>query len=92
MKQAAIGVCKALADETRLEIVRLLTTRREMSCQSLSKKLPRTQPTLSHHFNKLVNANIIIARKAGVHHYYSVNTTYLKRLGINIGQLTAGNR
>mgnify|MGYP001612848039 FL=1 len=92
MDQEAVAVFKALADATRLEILKLLARRGEMSCRALSARLPLTQPTLSHHFRKLVAAGILRVRKSGVHHFYSIDLTLLKQLGINVEKLTAGNR
>lgn len=89
-KGTHVKVLKALADETRLGILRLLNSRGEMSCRALSEKIPLTQPTLSHHFGKLQDADVLRVRKSGVHHFYSVNVPLLKDLGINLEKLTAG--
>lgn len=80
-------IFKALSDETRLGIVRDLLNRGEYACSELSKKLPKSQPTLSHHFNKLIDADIIRARKEGANHFYSVNHNYLTNLGLDIKKI-----
>jgi ArsR family transcriptional regulator len=82
-----ITVLKALADETRIEIVRYLIDSKEMPCQELMKKFKLAQPTLSHHFNKLVNAKILNSRKKGVAWFYAINKKYLTSKGININKL-----
>ncbi len=84
MADQLVKIFKALSDETRLGIVRDLLTKGEHSCNSFVKELPKSQPTLSHHFNKLIDANIIKARKEGVNYFYSINHDYLKDLGLDI--------
>lgn len=83
-----LKIFKALSDTTRIDILRSLLAKKEISCQELSKKFPLSQPTLSHHFNKLIDANIIIKRKNGVSHFYSVNQKYLKEKGFDIKKIT----
>ena len=78
-----ITVLKALADETRIEIVRQLLHSKEAPCQEVMKKFKLAQPTLSHHFNKLVNAGVLNARKKGVLWFYSINKKYLATIGVN---------
>lgn len=80
-------VFKALADETRLAIALYLSGKEEVSCQELSKNFSLSQPTLSHHFKKLADAGIIIERKAGVSHFYKIDTSLLKNSGINLQQI-----
>lgn len=82
-----ITVLKALADETRIEIVRQLLQSKEAPCQEVMKKFNLAQPTLSHHFNKLVNAGVLNARKKGVLWFYSINKKYLSSLGISSQKL-----
>lgn len=87
MNKIAIKICKALADDTRLAMLKKLTTTKEIACQDLMKEFSLTQPTLSHHFNKLVDAGIILNRKDGVLWYYSLNKKFLKEKGIDIAKL-----
>lgn len=85
MGRQAVKLFKALSDETRVDIIRhLLNNGKELSCQELLDKFPLSQPTLSHHFNKLIDANILKERKEGVSHIYSINYQYLKELGVDI--------
>lgn len=87
MSQQALKVLKALGDETRVEIIKHLIPVKEMTCQELMKKFPLSQPTLSHHFNKLVGAGILDSEKNGVLWIYRLRKGYLKELGINIKKL-----
>ncbi len=87
MPGVVLKVFKALADPTRINIIKKLLTKKELSCQELMSHFPLSQPTLSHHFNKLVDSGILSLRKDGVNHYYEVNRQYLKKLGIDIQQI-----
>ncbi len=87
MGQAVVKIFKALADSTRVEIVMHLAQHGERSCQELSQRFPLSQPTLSHHFHKLLDAQILEVRKDGVQHFYRINAPYLRSLGINLTQL-----
>lgn len=88
MSKNTLKVFKALADQTRIKIVKKLLGNDEVSCQELMKHFPLSQPALSHHFSKLLDSGILHARKDGVSHYYSVNKTYLAHLGIDIDKIT----
>lgn len=87
MSKRLVDIFKALADETRVDIVKTLLEYKELSCQELSKKFPLSQPTLSHHFNKLIDAGVIKVRKNGVSHYYKIHTSFLRSIGINITKI-----
>jgi len=62
---------KALANETRLKILRLLS-KREMCVCELTVALDMTQPTASHHLKILENMRLIKDRKEGTWVFYSV--------------------
>jgi len=87
MSKNTLKVFKALADQTRIKIIKKLIGSDEVSCQELMKHFPLSQPTLSHHFGKLLDSGILHARKDGINHYYSVDKTYLRSLGIDIDKI-----
>lgn len=87
MSSAGLKIFKALSDSTRINIVKKLLTKKELSCQELMSHFPLSQPTLSHHFNKLIDAEILTVRKDGANHYYAVNQDYLDKLGIDIQKI-----
>ena len=90
MNKQVVKLFKALSDETRIDIIRhIFNNGKELSCQELLDKFSLSQPTLSHHFNKLIDANILNERKEGVSHIYSINYQYLKELGIDIQKMVA---
>ena len=67
---------KAIANETRLKMLRLLS-KREMCVCELTVALDLTQPTASHHLNILENIRLIKYRKEGKWVFYSVDNTNL---------------
>jgi len=62
---------KALADETRLRILRLLEVREMCVCE-IMVALDLTQPTASHHLGILGNAGLVNDRKEGKWVFYSL--------------------
>lgn len=80
-------VFKSLADNTRIEILQHIVKEKEISCQELMKRFPLSQPAMSHHFNKLVDAGVINNRRDGVLWFYTLNDKHLKLLGIDIKKL-----
>lgn len=90
MVRPVVKLFKALSDETRIDIIRYLRNNgKELSCQDMLVKFPLSQPTLSHHFNKLADANILKVRKEGVNHFYSIDNQYLKNFGIDINKVVS---
>jgi ArsR family transcriptional regulator len=67
---------KALANETRLKMLKLLS-KREMCVCELMVALDLTQPTASHHLNILENMDLINAKKKGKWMFYSVTNPEL---------------
>jgi len=62
---------KALADETRLKMLRLLSLREMCVCE-LTVALNLTQPTASHHLNIMKNVGLLKDRKEGKWTFYRV--------------------
>ncbi|MFN7018347.1 MAG: ArsR/SmtB family transcription factor [Fimbriimonadales bacterium] len=69
-ERKAIQIARALADPTRLSILRALMQREELSCGELAELFPVAQSTVSHHLNILMNADLVAMRKQGQHHYF----------------------
>lgn len=88
MSQQMIKIFKALSDHTRLDIVKHLMSKRECSCRELQDLFPLSQPTLSHHFNKLIDSQILKVRKSGASHHYVINTAYLTKCGIDVRRIS----
>lgn len=61
----------ALADETRLKVVKLLSEK-EMCVEDLTEALTLAQATVSHHLRVLKDAGLVQAEKRGRNVYYSL--------------------
>jgi len=73
---------KALGDPHRVRIVNLLATAREAVCVcDLTGFLGLSQPTVSHHMRKLVDAGLLNREQRGVWAYYSLRLDAIRRLG-----------
>ena len=82
MHEQTIIILKALADPTRLDIIRRLI-RDGASCTEVRAKSALSQPAISHHFGKLVEAGIVLEQKSGKEKFYELNTTLLNQHGID---------
>lgn len=70
---AQLALCmKALADETRLKIVDMLTEGELCACTIL-EEFNITQPTLSYHMKVLCERGLVTSRKDGIWMRYSLN-------------------
>lgn len=68
-----IKLFKALANEDRIEIIKLLKKHDEMCAQEVEKHFYLEQSTTSHHLNTLKRAGITKSRKKGRNIFYSVD-------------------
>ena len=57
-------IFKALADETRLRILHLLTDEERCACR-IQEVFGCSQPTISYHMRLLTEAGLVIARREG---------------------------
>ncbi|MCW3993864.1 MAG: metalloregulator ArsR/SmtB family transcription factor [Candidatus Bathyarchaeota archaeon] len=69
---------KALANGTRLKMLKLLSVREMCVCE-LTVALDLTQPTASHHLNILQNVGLVKDRKEGKWVFYSLAKPELTR-------------
>ena len=74
-----VPALKALSDETRMEIVDMLTGGELCACMIL-EKFSITQPTLSYHMKVLVSSSLVNARRDGAWMHYSLNENLSKEL------------
>lgn len=70
---------KALAEPTRLKILKMLAMEEMCVCEIIAK-LHLSQPAISHHLKILRHANIISDRKVGKWIFYSLNKRSCKDL------------
>jgi DNA-binding transcriptional ArsR family regulator len=85
-------IFKALADDTRLTIVRKLASMDKPvpSCdivEACASFAELSQPAMSHHFSKLVDAGVVTEQKKGVQKLYTLNTELLDTVGVNPNKL-----
>ena len=69
---------KALSDQTRQEILRLLEERDMNVTEMCGMLRSMTQPTVSHHLQILKSCNLVDYRKKGKLIYYYINKKVMK--------------
>ena len=70
---------KALNDETRRQILELLTEK-DMNAGDIADQFNISKPSISHHLDILRRADLITSEKKGQYVLYSVNTSILDDL------------
>jgi len=70
----SVALLKALADETRLEIVRLLAraSSGELCACELEEHFELSQPTISHHLRVLRQAGVVRGERRGTWVHYTL--------------------
>ena len=84
-------VFKGLADPTRRRILQLLQNG-EMTAGELAQHFDMAKPSVSHHFNVLKQADLIVSRREGQQIYYGLNTTVVEDVLATFWDLFAGRR
>ena len=67
-----VDFCKALADDTRQGILRLLQDG-EKSVTDIVAEFHLSQPTISHHLSLLKNNGLVTSRQEGKQIYYALD-------------------
>lgn len=70
--EAYSKVAKAIADPKRVKILDLLSCGELCACDIL-EHFDFTQPTLSHHIKVLSEAGLVVSKKEGTWHHYTIN-------------------
>ena len=83
-----IGLFKALADQSRLEIVDMLSCGELCACMIL-EKFNITQPSLSHHMKILCDCGLVKGRKEGKWTYYSLDGKAVQNFKDVLTKITA---
>lgn len=79
--EATADLFKALADPARVRIVNTLATSGEPVCVChLTEPLGLSQPTVSHHMRRLVDAGLIDREQRGKWAYFSLKGGALEKL------------
>ncbi len=70
-RERLLAAFQALADPTRLEILRLLAGQRTAVCAGdLVERIGSSQPTVSHHLRILREAGLVTVSRAGIWRLY----------------------
>jgi len=77
--ETLLAFFKAMANESRLRIVGLLSAR-ERSVQELARALSLTEPTVSHHLQVLKEIGLVTVRAEGVVRWHALNADMLSQL------------
>jgi ArsR family transcriptional regulator len=89
--EATARLFKALADPHRVRIVNLLATSPDPVCVcELTDPLGLSQPTVSHHLRKLVEAGLLEREQRGTWAYYSLRADALGGLAAALDLQGAG--
>ncbi|WP_207717327.1 ArsR/SmtB family transcription factor [Anaerosporobacter faecicola] len=80
-------IFKALCDERRVEILKLLVSGEKCAC-SLLDELNICQPTLSHHMKILCESGMVTARKEGKWTHYRISSEGCKQANHILQSLT----
>ena len=70
-EQEMVCIFKAMGDENRIRILKMLQSGEKCACKLL-EELNISQPTLSHHMKILCDVGIVTGRKEGKWIHYSI--------------------
>ena len=77
-------IFKALGDETRLSIIKLIAATGNQLCVGMiAHKLGISQPAVSQQLKTLRNAGIVTSEKKGAHFSYRIADDFLEPFGID---------
>jgi len=80
--EGTAALFKALSDPNRVRVVDLLATEGRAVCVvDLVQYLGLSQPTVSFHMRKLVDAGLLDREQRGAWAYYTLNDVAARRLG-----------
>ncbi len=82
---------KALADETRLAILDMLSKEELCACHIL-EEFDITQPTLSYHMKILVESGLVASSKEGTWMRYRINADKISSINKKMAKLNVENK
>ena len=80
-------ICKALGDENRVQIIKMLTGGELCACKILDA-FNITQPTISNLMKILTECNLVNSRKEGKWTYYSINCNKFSEFKTAVSEFT----
>ena len=78
-EQDMAGIFKALGDENRIRILKMLRSGEKCACKLL-EELNISQPTLSHHMKILCECGLVSGRREGKWMHYSIHCDGVKQV------------
>ncbi|WNC14214.1 metalloregulator ArsR/SmtB family transcription factor [Brevibacillus brevis] len=76
----AVKVHRALGEQTRYKIIRILTKESNLCPADLERRLESVAlSTLSHHLKQLADSGLLVSQKKGTYIYYSLNEETIKK-------------
>ena len=65
-----LGVGRAIADRTRIRILKILADEPELNVRNLCQRLRQSQPSVSHHLAQMRSVGLVSLRRDGKNNYY----------------------
>ncbi len=90
--QSALGLLRALADENRLALIKLLQRYDELCVCEIEAAFPLVRSTLIHHLNILMDSGLLRAEKRGKWTYYQLSGKCDRMLQIVLPVLASNAR
>lgn len=88
-----VEVFRALGDATRLDVFRLIASRREPICVcEITPRFGVSQPTISHHLRVLREAGLVTATRRGVWAWYEANPEGVEAARSLLDEVTGDRR
>ena len=69
---------KAIADPTRLKIIKILNSSKPLCVNAIANKLNVTQSAISQHLRILRQLNLVSGNRVGYHIHYGINQNKFK--------------
>jgi ArsR family transcriptional regulator, arsenate/arsenite/antimonite-responsive transcriptional repressor len=90
-RERSVGILKALADPTRLEMYRLITGQPAGLCAcDIVDRFDLAQPTIAHHLKVLRDAGLVTVSRRGIWAYYAGDPQGQRALHETLASLTGG--
>ena len=80
-----VRVAKAIADPTRVEMLRALRRAGSMTCTEVCEHFELSQPTISHHIRTLSDAGLLHVTRQGQYHLLRADDARLGELAKALG-------
>ena len=75
-----VNIFKALADETRVRIISLLTERESICVSDIANELEMTVTSVSHQLSKLKDLGFVAKEKSGKNAYYHLDDDCIRSI------------